>query len=107
MLPRCFQILEACSFRQYIPSQLNKYDIKLSAFVNSKMTYTFKMEAYAGKQSDGSFRVSNKPVDVVKIMAALLFGSGHNITADNWVTDFNLIHESKKNKLSYVGTVRK
>ncbi|KAF2899854.1 hypothetical protein ILUMI_06333 [Ignelater luminosus] len=40
-------------------------------------------------------------------MAAPLFGSGPNITADNWFTDFNLIHKLKTKKLSFVGTVRK
>ncbi|XP_045481006.1 piggyBac transposable element-derived protein 4-like [Harmonia axyridis] len=96
-----------CSFRQYIPSKPNKYGIKIFALVDAKMFYTFNMEIYAGTQPEGPFRVSNKPVDVVKRLAAPLFGSGRNITADNWFTDFNLIHELKTQRLSYVGTVRK
>ncbi|XP_045482051.1 uncharacterized protein LOC123686113 [Harmonia axyridis] len=96
-----------CPFRQCIPSKPNKYGIKIFALVDVKMLYTFNMEIYAGTQPEGPFHVSNKHVDVVKRIAAPLFGSGRNITADNWFTDFNLIHELKTRKLSYVGAVSK
>ncbi|GLV33262.1 hypothetical protein CBL_08430 [Carabus blaptoides fortunei] len=39
--------------------------------------------------------VSNKPTDVVMRLAKPIFGSGRNITADNWFTDFNLVDELK------------
>lgn len=96
-----------CPFRQYIPSKPNKYGIKLFSVVDAKMNYTYNMEIYTGSQPDGPFVVSNKPRDVVKRMAEPFFGSGRNITADNWFTDMNLVDELKKKKLSYVGTVRK
>lgn len=96
-----------CRFRQYIPSKPNKYGIKLFALVDAKMVYTYNMEIYAGKQPDGPFCISNKPTDVVKRMAGPLFGTGRNITGDNWFTDLDLIDELKLKKLSYVGTVRK
>lgn len=96
-----------CPFRQYIPSKPNKYGIKCFALVDAKMFYTLNMEIYAGKQPIGPFCVSNKPSDVVKRLAKPLFGSGRNITADNFFTDMDLIDELKNNRLSYVGTVRK
>ncbi|KAG8222822.1 hypothetical protein J437_LFUL005028 [Ladona fulva] len=65
------------------------------------------MEVYAGKQPGRSYCVSNKPLDVVKRIEAPLFGSCHNISTDNWFTDFNFIDELKTKKLSNVGTVRK
>lgn len=54
------------------------------------------MEVYAGKTACRSFRVG-----MVKRITTLLFGSGLKITADDWFTDFNLIHELKK-KTSYM-----
>lgn len=96
-----------CPFRQCIPSKPNKYGIKLFALVDSKMTYTYNLEVYAGLQPEGPFRISNKPPDVVKRMVQPLRGSGRNITADNWFTDLELVDWLKKEKLTYVGTIRK
>jgi len=96
-----------CSFRQYMPSKPNKYGIKLFALVDAVMFYVLNMEIYAGKQPEGPFYVSNKPSEVVKRMAKPIFGSGRNITADNWFTDIELIEDLKEKRLSYVGTVRK
>ncbi|XP_069596256.1 piggyBac transposable element-derived protein 4-like [Ranitomeya imitator] len=96
-----------CAFRQHIPSKPNKYGIKLFALVDARMIYTVNMEIYAGKQPTGPFCISNKPREVVKRLAEPLFGSGRNITADNWFSDFDLIDDLRMQKLSYVGTVRK
>lgn len=96
-----------CPFRQYIPSKPNKYGIKCFALVDARMNYTYNMEIYAGSQPEGPFYVSNKPTAVVFRMAEPLFGSGRNITADNWFTDMELVNDLKQKKLSYVGTVRK
>lgn len=74
-----------CSFRQYVPQKPSKYGIKIFAFVDAKMTYTYNMEIYAGKQPEDLFCVSNKPTDVVRSENndSSLFGSGGNITGDN------------------------
>ncbi|CAJ0957569.1 unnamed protein product [Ranitomeya imitator] len=77
------------------------------ALVDASKTYTYNLEVYAGKQPEGPYCVSNKPIDVVKRLAEPLFGSGRNITADNWFTSCDLIDYLKIQKLSYVGTVRK
>ncbi|XP_069620565.1 piggyBac transposable element-derived protein 4-like [Ranitomeya imitator] len=87
-----------CGFRQYIPSKPNKYGIKIFAMVDARMMYTMNMEVYCGRQPPGPFNVSNKPSDVVKRIAEPMFGSGRNITADNWFTDFDLIDFFKKRK---------
>ncbi|XP_039298345.1 uncharacterized protein LOC120354770 [Nilaparvata lugens] len=71
------------------------------------MTYTMKMEIYAGKQPAGPYCLSNKPTDVVRRMVEPIVGTGRNITADNWFTDVDLVDELRKKKLSYVGTLRK
>lgn len=96
-----------CSFRQYIPSKPNKYGLKIFALVDSRMFYTLNLEIYAGKQPEGPFQQSNKPSDVVLRLAEPVVGSGRNIVADNWFTDFALIKTLKQKKLSNVGTARK
>jgi hypothetical protein len=53
-------------FKQYIPSEPNKYGIKIYTLVDTKVLYTFNLEIYAGKQPDGPYQVSSKPADVVK-----------------------------------------
>ncbi|XP_039291956.1 piggyBac transposable element-derived protein 4-like [Nilaparvata lugens] len=90
-----------CSFKQYIPSKPNKYGIKVYALVDARMTYTMKMEIYAGKQPAGPYCLSNKPTDVVRRMVEPIVGTGRNITADNWFTDVDLVDELRKKKLSY------
>lgn len=97
-----------CNFVQYIPSKPAKYGIKIFAAVDSGVFYTCNMEIYAGKQPEGPFQVSNKPVDVVQRMVTPLRNSGRNITADNWFSDTTLLHTLSRNYgLSYVGTLKK
>lgn len=93
-----------CGFRQYIPSKPRKYGIKVFSLVDAKLFYTYNMEIYAGKQQQD---LSNKPVDVVKRLATPIYGSGRNITMDNWFTDFNLLKDLGEQKLSLVGTLKK
>lgn len=97
-----------CVFIQYIPSKPAKYGIKIFAAVDSKLFYTRNMEIYAGKQPDGPFQVSNKPVDVVQRLVAPLRNSSRNVTADNWFSDINLLRILRNEYgLSYVGTLKK
>ncbi|UYV64609.1 hypothetical protein LAZ67_3001303 [Cordylochernes scorpioides] len=68
-----------CNFRQLIPSKHNKYGIKLFALVDSKMFYTFNLEIYSGKNSEGPYNVSNSPSDVVERLCEPIKGTGCNI----------------------------
>ena len=95
-----------CSFIQYIPSKPNKYGIKIYALVDAKLYYSFSLEVYCGKQTDGPCH-QNKPSDVVKRLAESIYRSGRNITADNWFTDYNLVSDLRKEKLSFVRTLKK
>ncbi|XP_050510423.1 piggyBac transposable element-derived protein 4-like isoform X2 [Diabrotica virgifera virgifera] len=97
----------SCPFRQYIPSKLSKYGIKVYALVDAKTFYSYNLEIYTGKQNEGPFCVSNKTPDVVKRLAEPLFGSGKNITANTRFTEVSLANELKERKLSYVGTIKK
>lgn len=96
-----------CSFRQYIPSKPNKYGIKIFSLVDAEIWYTHNLEIYPGKQPEGPFETSYKPSDVVKRLSEPIYGTGRNITADNWFTDTEVVNFLKNKKLSYVGTIKK
>lgn len=96
-----------CSFRQYIPSKPNKYGIKIYCLSDSKLFYTSNMEIYCGQQPEGPFQQSNSSDSIVMRLSKPILGSGRNITADNWFTSLKLVRELEKNKVSYVGTIRK
>lgn len=96
-----------CSFRQYIPSKPNKYGIKIYALVDSQVFYLYNLEIYAGLQPEGVYRISNKPSEVVLRLCQPIYGSGRNVTADNWFTSVELIEELRKKSLTYVGTIKK
>lgn len=81
--------------------------MKIFALVGAKTYYLYNLEIYAGQQPDGQFKVSNKPVDVVRRLVHPIRGSGRNLTADNWFSDLELVEELRKTRISYVGTVEK
>ena len=45
-----------CPFRQYIPSKLSKYKIKIHALCDAKTFYVWNMQIYAGKQSKKPYK---------------------------------------------------
>lgn len=96
-----------CLFRQYIPSKPAKYGLKIFALVDAKLFYLYNMEIYAGKQPDGPFNLSNKPADIVRRLIHPIIGTGRNLTADNWFTDFDIVEELRQKRISFVGTVKK
>lgn len=63
--------------------------------MDAKMFCSYNLEIYLGKQPQGRFIISNKPTEVVKRLTKPLFGSGHNIAADNWFSDLDLVKELK------------
>jgi hypothetical protein len=95
------------SFKQYIPSKPARYGVKTFALVDSKSFYTINLETYCGTQPNGPYQVSNSTKDVVLRLARPIFGSGRNLTADNWFTSVEVIRELAKKKVSYVGTIKK
>lgn len=98
-----------CSFKMYIPSKPCKYGIKMFALVDARMQYTYNLEIYCGKQPEGQYAsVSFKPHDVVERMCTPVFGTGRNLTIDNWCTSYDIIKKMKTDhNITIVGTVRK
>ncbi|XP_066246784.1 piggyBac transposable element-derived protein 4-like [Euwallacea similis] len=96
-----------CGFRQYIPSKPSKYCIKMFSLCDAKLFYITFMEAYCGLQPEGSYKTNNSSEKIVLRPAESIYGSGRNITADNWFTSLKLVKALEEKKLLYVGTVRK
>lgn len=96
-----------CSFIQYIPNKPAKYGIKVYALCDSKTFYTYNFEVYCGKQPEGPYQVSNKPQDVVLRLSSPIWGSGRNITVDNWYGSIPLVQALFEKKITCLGTLKK
>lgn len=88
-----------CSFRQYIPNKPAKYGIKVFALVDARTFYTWNLEIYAGSQPQGPYCVKNTPDEIVKRLCQNLYGSGRNLTTDNWYTSYNLAKDLLKKNI--------
>lgn len=69
--------------------------------------YTVNFEIYPGKQPDGPYSQSNSPDNVVKHIVRRIEKSGRNITADSWFSSVPLAMDLLKDKITFVGTLRK
>lgn len=58
---------------------------------------------YVGQQPEGPLRKSNSPKEVVGRLCKPLFGSGRNVTLDNWFTSVDLVQSLLE--VPYVRTV--
>ncbi|KAJ8945190.1 hypothetical protein NQ314_009305 [Rhamnusium bicolor] len=87
-----------CSFRQYIPPKPSRYGIKIFALADIKLMHVSNMEVYVGQQPERPLRVSNSPDIVVKRLCQHIYGSGRNLTIDNWFTSIDLVDALHKEK---------
>lgn len=94
-----------CAFKVYIPSKPGKYGIKIWALCDAENFYCCNFEVYLGKVNDTAEK--NQGPRVVKTLASHWYGSGRNITTDNFFTDITLAEELLSQELTIVGTVRK
>ena len=92
-----------CGFVQYMPKKPAKYGLKLQCLCDANTNYTCNMEVYAGKQPNGP----NKPHGITMRLTAPIFGTGRNLTTDNWYTSVPLAEDLLKNKITLVGTMQK
>lgn len=76
-----------CKFCQYIPSKSSKYDFKIFALCDSKMS----LDVDVGTQPQNSCKDSNTQSDVVPSLCQNIFDTGRNITMDNWFSSILLI----------------
>lgn len=99
-------------FKMYMPNKPCKYGIKIMCLTDSSTSYLYNAYIYSGKGSDGlglseEEHKFSKPTQAVIRLAKPLFGSNRNVTADNWFSSIELVDILLRNKLTYVGTVKK
>lgn len=96
-----------CSFIQYMPQKPAKYGLKIYALCDSRTHYTWNFEIYCGKQHDGPYQISNKPLEIVKRLTEPLKNSHRNVTTDNYYTSYPLAEYLLQNGLTLIGTLKK
>lgn len=97
-----------CGFRVYMPNKPNRYGIKIYSLVDSKMSYTIKLEIYVGQQPQGPFRVPTDNVSLLSRLCQPISGSRRNVTMDNFFTSMAVAKAlSTDHKLTILGTIRK
>lgn len=92
-----------CSLVQYMPSKPSKYGLKFWILADSFSYYISNVELYTGKDDS---RTTALGEHVVMKMATHLYGSGRNITCDNFFTSLQLSRRLETKQLSMVGTIR-
>ena len=75
--------------------------------MDAQTFFTSKIEVYVGTQPDGAHKVSNSPGDAVERLCSGIFGTGRNITLDNWFTSCDLAEKMLRHQITLIGTLRK
>lgn len=94
-----------CGFKVYIPSKPGKYGIKIWVCADVATSYCCNFDVYTGQT--GRSPEIGQAERVVLQLAEPYFGSGRNITADNFFSSLHLTRTLLTHQLTYVGTVRK
>ena len=94
-----------CNFKVFMPSKPDRHGIKVWALTDSKTSYLVNAQIYKGKESNK--KESGQAERVVKDLAAIIEGSGRNITLDNFFTSYNLSKDLLEKGLTILGTLRR
>ena len=76
-----------CSFRVYMPSKPAKYELKVWCLCDVRTSFACNLQVYLGKATDGVTE-KKQGARVVKDHVTFLFGSGRNVTTDNFFTGY-------------------
>ncbi len=93
-----------CPFKQYMPSKPSKYGLKSWLCVDSKTHYVCNMQPYIGKK--GTKRETELGARVVNDLVRPYYGTGRNVTCDNYFTSKGLAEYLLTQRLTIVGTIR-
>lgn len=102
-----------CRFKMYLPSKPVKYGLKVQCLVDARIHYIYNTYIYCGKGTDSLKDITAEekrfsiPTQAVVRLCKPIFGSNRNITGDNWYSSIELTDYLIKNKLTYVGTMKK
>lgn len=90
-----------------MPEKPAKYGLKMYALCDARIFYVYSFEIYCGKKKDGSFNVSNKPIDIVRSLVEPIKNSNRNLTTDSYYTSYDLAMYLLENGLTFTGTMKK
>lgn len=93
------------SFRQYIPSKLDKYGMKIFLLVSQNSHYIFNAISYCGRNETGTVHVALAS-DIVKELCIPIYSLGRNITCDNYFTSADLAQYLSSKNLTFLGTMK-
>ena len=93
-----------CPFRVYMRSKPDRYGMKIWCLCDVNTGYLYNAQVYLGKE--GHLPEIGQGQRVVLDLAQPLFGSGRNITTDNFFTSIPLTTALLKEKLTLLGTLR-
>ena len=94
-----------CPFRVYIPSKPDRYGLKIWSMCDVSSCYLCNLQVYLGKEGDSAEQ--QQGARVVRDLATPVYGSGRNITTDNFFTSHALAKFLLGQNLTLLGTVRK
>lgn len=95
-----------CPFRIYLASKPDKYGIKFVMMNDARTWYMISAIPYVGKVTTEN----NMPVPFyyVKKLSQPIYGTGRNITTDNWFSSVDLFENMlTEHGLTMIGTLRK
>lgn len=95
-----------CIFKMYIPAKPDKYGMKIVT-LNDPMTHCM-LNAIPYVGTVEKEKVESVPSYYIRKLAELIYGSGHNITWDNWFLSITIFDKMKTDyNITIVGTIRK
>ncbi|XP_048854013.1 uncharacterized protein LOC125721880 isoform X27 [Brienomyrus brachyistius] len=91
-----------CSFKQYMPSKLARYGIKIWAACDAASSYAWNMQICTEKAKD----VISKRDQGMRVMFDMTQGlSGHHITCGGFFTSYDLGQKLLKRNMTMVGPI--
>jgi hypothetical protein len=94
-----------CAFRVYIPSKPDRYGIKIWSLCDNGTHYVSNLQVYLGKE--GPSPEQQQGARVVRQLTSHLYGTGRNVTTDNFFTSYDLGQFLLSHNLTLLGTMRK
>ena len=94
---------ERCRFIQYMPSKPTKYGLKFWFLADASSYYVSNFQMYTGKDES---RTEELGMHVVPSLTSQLYGTGRNVTCDNFFTKLKLARKLLLERMTLVGTIR-
>lgn len=93
-----------CPFKQYLPKKPTRYGIKVWALCDCTTSFVWKTDVYTGRAPNTKAETNQGKRVVLQLTEGL---KGHQVIADNFFSNYDLVVELSKRQLSFLGTVRK